>query len=121
MKRDCSQFKEAIELRKQYKEYKETKRFKRENLEGNYTNGDGTNEEQNIENDEGSSGSMQDIADGDVEMLSQEGESINVMLEEDRNEENQQKVQDNTLQQTEINADVQQDGPSEQLDTEKKN
>ena len=86
LKRDCSQFKEAIELRKQYKKYKETKRFKRENLEGNNTNGDSTNEEQNFENDEGSSGSMQDIADGDVEMLSQEGESLDVMLEEDRNE-----------------------------------
>ena len=64
---------------------------------------------------------MQDFVNGeDVEMLSQEGESLDIMLEKDRNEENQQKVQDNMLQQTKINADVQQDGPSEQLDTEKK-
>ncbi|CAG8812373.1 12355_t:CDS:2, partial [Racocetra persica] len=46
------------------------------NLEGNNTNRDDTNEEQNIENDEGSSGLIQDIANRDVEILSQEGESL---------------------------------------------
>ncbi|CAG8546794.1 14054_t:CDS:2, partial [Cetraspora pellucida] len=69
----------------------ETKRFKRENLKRNNTNGDSTNEEQNFENNERSSSLMKDIADGDVEMLSQEGESLDVMLEKDRNEKNQQK------------------------------
>ncbi|CAG8713667.1 8478_t:CDS:2, partial [Cetraspora pellucida] len=69
-------------------------------------NGDSTNEKQNIENDEGLSGSIQDVTNRNVKMLSQKGESFDVMLEEDRNEENQQKVQDNMLQQTKINANV---------------
>ncbi|CAG8629058.1 21676_t:CDS:2, partial [Racocetra persica] len=84
-----------------------------------------TNEEQNIENNEESSSSMQDIADRDVEILSQEGESLDIILDEDRNEKNQQKAQMNTnsadinvlnIDHKDVQAQVQENNVEKQAD-----
>jgi Zinc knuckle len=122
LKRDCPQYKEAIELRKQYKKYKENKRHKRENLDETNRNGNNTDKEQNNEGSKESDGLVQDTLVGDdIEMLSQEGESLETMLEEDRNKENQQEIQDNMLQQVEANTGIHQDMPVEQVDLKETN
>ncbi|CAG8461895.1 15091_t:CDS:2 [Dentiscutata heterogama] len=85
-------------------------------------NGNDTVKEQNNEDSKESDGLVQDTLVGDdIEMLSQEGESLETMLEKDRNEENQQEIQDNMLQQVEANAGIHQDMPVEQVDLKETN
>ncbi|CAG8693232.1 8750_t:CDS:1, partial [Racocetra fulgida] len=112
----------AIELKKQYKKYKEAKRHKQERLGGNNLNKNNTNKEQNIKSTEGLDVLVQDIAAGEnVEMLSQENKSLKTLLEKDRNKENQQEVPNNTIQQTEMSTDLQQNRPDDQLDLKEVN
>ncbi|CAG8740756.1 12727_t:CDS:2, partial [Racocetra fulgida] len=76
-------------LRKQYKKYKEAKRHKQERSGGNNLNENNTDKELDV--------LVQDIAaEKDVKMLSQKDESLETLLEKDRNEENQQEVQKRT-------------------------
>ncbi|CAG8749128.1 2829_t:CDS:2, partial [Racocetra fulgida] len=80
----------TIELRKQYKKYKEAKRHKQERSGGNNPNKNYTDKEQDIKGSEELDVLVQDIAAAEVS--------------------------NNTIQQTKISTDLQQDEPDDQLD-----